>query len=126
MGAVGSFKHVATVTGATAITNAFGNSVAVELSQATLIQSSCFLFLDTIAGGAAKTTVRITSDAAGDECLVPDTEADISVGITTATDGTTVYKTDIVVPAGSNTVYVWVKLDAGSCNLNKVVITGIE
>ena len=126
MGATGKFKHVATETGATAITNAYGNSEAVELPLQTLIQSSCFLYLDTIAGGGTKTTVRITSDAAGDECLVPDTEADISAGITTANAGTTVYKIDIVVPAGSTTVYVWVKLDAGTCNLNKVIITGVE
>jgi len=126
MGATGKFKHVATATGTAGITSAYSAHMAVELSQATLIQSSCFIYVDALAGGATTLTTRITSDAAGDECLVPDTEADISLGITTATEGTVVYKTDIVIPADTTTVYAFVKTDVGTCDLRKVVITGVE
>lgn len=126
MGATGNFKHVSTTTSATGVTNAYGTAKAVEMPLKTLIQSSCLIQLDTIAGGATKTTVRITADPAGDVCLVPDTEADISAGIATATSGTTVYKTDIVVPSATTTIYVWIKLDAGTANWNGVTITGLE
>jgi hypothetical protein len=126
MGATGNFKHVAETTGSSALSNAWNLTVPVTLPLQTLIQSSLFLYVDTIAGGATKTTVRVTSDIAGDLCLIPDTEADISTGKTTATKGTSVYKTDIVVPSGTDIVYVWVKLDAGTAVLNKVVITGLE
>jgi hypothetical protein len=126
MGATGNFKHVAETTGTLALSNAWNLTVPVTLPLQTLIQSSLFLYVDTIAGGATKTTVRVTSDTAGDLCLIPDTEAVMSTGKTTATKGTSVYKTDIVVPSGTDVVYVWVKLDAGTAVLNKVVITGLE
>jgi hypothetical protein len=126
MGASGNFKHIASTQGATAVSAAYANSVTVELSQRTLIQSSLYIVLDTIAGGATKTTVRVTSDAGGNISLVPDTEAVISAGITVASVGTTVYKTDIIVPATATEVYAWVKLDAGTANVISVVITGIE
>ena len=38
----------------------------------------------TSAAGASKVTVRICADAAGDDVLVPDTEADLVAGVTTA------------------------------------------
>jgi hypothetical protein len=126
MGATGKFKHVASASGALAIANVYTTSLSVTLQDETLIQSSIFVDLTTIAGGATKTTIRITSDAAGDVSLVPDTEAVLSLGIATATKGSSVYKTDVVVPAGSKTVYVWAKLDAGTAILAKVTVTGTE
>ncbi len=126
MGATGKFKHVSSTVGAYATTTAYALSVPVVLKDETSIQSSIFIDLDGIGGGAAKTTIRITSDAAGDISLVPDTEATISLGITTPQFGSTVYKTDVIIPAGSNTVYVWVKLNAGTASVNKVTVTGTE
>ena len=95
------------------------------LAQTVLIHSSAIIQLNAINTGI-KTTFRITSDIQGDHCLVPDTTADISLGKTTATDGTSVYKIDVILPSTTTTVYVWVKLDAGTANVDKVTITGYE
>jgi hypothetical protein len=46
---------------------------------------SIIVRLKTIAGGAAKVTIRLCMDAAGDYTIVPDTEADLAFGVTTAT-----------------------------------------
>jgi|15BtaG_2_1085339.scaffolds.fasta_scaffold03213_9 hypothetical protein len=126
MSAVGAFKHTETEVGPIAITAAYGTALPMTADPRTQIQSSIFVYLDTVAGGGAKTVIRITADAAGDDCLIPDTEADLSFGITTANSATSVYKSDIIVPNGAGTYYVWVKLDVGTCNLTKVTITGKE
>lgn len=79
---------------------------------------SIFVYVNTIAGGATKLTVRLCRDAAGDECIVPDTEATLSTGITTATDGSAVIKVDIPwAYRGSDNVYPFWKTDAGTCNM---------
>ena len=125
MGATGSFKHIGVTTGVTALGTAYTSAYAVTMERV-LIHSSCFIQLSTIAGGAANTTVRITSDAAGNVCLVPDTTAAISLGVGDATQGSAVYKTDIILPSVTDTVYVWVKVDAGSAVLSGVTVTGVE
>ncbi len=128
MGQMGNYKHsseeaVASVTAINALTML---RKAITLPQKTLIQSSVFINVTDILGGSTKITMRITSDAAGDISLVPDTEADISLGLTTATSGSVVYKTDIVVPSPGTTIYVWAKLDAGTANWQTVSVTGLE
>lgn len=125
MSSVSHYKEVGIAEGNSAVTTSYSNPYPVEVQQV-LLHSACIIQLSTIAGGAASTVVRITSDLAGDECLVPDTTATISAGVTTATKGTTVYKTDIVVPSSTNIVYVWVKVDAGTAVLDKVTVTGVE
>lgn len=83
------------------------------------IVDSIQVLLDTLAGGAAKVTIRLCEDAAGDVCLVPDTEADLAIGLSTATVGSAVFKAqtimrqDLVGP-GNGTLYLFVKVDAGS------------
>ena len=82
-----------------------------------------------IAGGAAKLTCRITADAAGDFALMPDTEASIALGITTATSGCVAYDIGIpffgIVNADSK-FYLWVKTDAGTVTLAQSCITWSE
>lgn len=82
-----------------------------------------------IAGGAAKLTCRITADAAGDFTLMPDTEAAIAPGITTATSGCVAYDIGIpffgIVNADSK-FYLWVKTDAGTVTLAQSCITWSE
>lgn len=119
-----------------ALSTSFGGAtVAINLNNGSAVfrghLEGIFLYVDTIASSAAKLTVRLTSDVAGDECIVPDTEATMSLGKSTATDGTAVYKVDLdwvnaaTSPTG-DTVYPWVKTDAGSCNLAKLIITWRE
>jgi hypothetical protein len=82
-----------------------------------------------IAGGAAKLTCRITADAAGDFTLMPDVEAAIALGITTATSGCVAYDIGIpffgIVNADSK-FYLWVKTDAGTVTLAQSCITWSE
>ena len=82
-----------------------------------------------IAGGAATLTCRITADAAGDFVLMPDTEATISTGITTATSGCVAYSIGIpffgIVNADSK-FWLWVKTDAGTVTLAQSCLTWSE
>ena len=83
------------------------------------IVDSIQVVLDTLAGGAAKVTIRLCEDAAGDICLVPDTEADLAIGLSTATVGSAVYKAQTIMRQdlggpGNGTLYLFVKVDAGS------------
>ena len=76
---------------------------------------------------AAKVTMRLTTDAAGNESIIPDTEATISVGISDATTGTVAYSVGAVLyqpnAATRGTVYLHIKVDAGSLTLDRSIIT---
>lgn len=63
----------------------------------------------------ATITMRATRDAAGDECIITDTDATISTGVTTATDGTAEWalNADVALAIGDD-VYVFLKGDAGT------------
>jgi hypothetical protein len=75
--------------------------------------------------GAAKITFRISLDAAGDEMLVTDTEADpIYTGTTTAADGSVVYSLNgLPVDLSIDTLYVFAKVDAGTVTIDKVQLS---
>ena len=84
-----------------------------------------------IAGGCAKLTVRVTSDSAGNESIVPDTEATIATGIGVGTQGSVVFAAGVGLTNLNPTqtdalVYVWVKTDVGSCNLKESTLTWRE
>lgn len=86
-----------------------------------------YVFLNTVAGGATKITVRLTRDSAGDECIVPDTEATIATGVTTAADGSIAVKIDIPWVSGtSDNVYPFYKTDAGTANMVSTIVTWRE
>ena len=135
-----NFIHLSQTSGTTALTTAYGTARLHNLADKAPMQSakrwagildSINLHVDTIAGGAAKLTVRVTSDAAGDESILPDTEADIATGITTATKGSVAYAAGVALtnlnPAQTDCiVYVWVKTDAGTCNLKDSTISWRE
>lgn len=79
-----------------------------------------------IAGGAAKLTCRLTADAAGDFELMPDTEATLSLGITTPTSGCVGYSIGIpffgIVNRDSK-FFLFVKTDAGTVTLAQSCLT---
>lgn len=74
-----------------------------------------------ITGGATKMTVRICVDTAGNYSAVGDVEVPIDLGITTSTIGTgQIYYDsfpfdDIL---GLDNIYVFYKVDAGSCDVS--------
>ena len=81
-----------------------------------------------IAGGAAKITARITCDPTGDFTFFPDTEADIAVGLTTATTGTCAYEFKLPLKQFFDTdkVFVFIKCDAGTVTLANSCIVWSE
>lgn len=69
---------------------------------------------------AATLTLRICRDSAGDEIIVPDTDATIVTGVATATDGAIAYKIDIpyVDHADNDSYYLFFKVNAGSVTVD--------
>ena len=83
----------------------------------------------TIAGGAAAVTLRLCLDADGDYAVVPDTTATISLGITTNTTGCAAVKYDAPIRnviGNNDTLYLFVKVDAGTAVLDASCITWSE
>jgi hypothetical protein len=81
-----------------------------------------------IAGGAKTITARITCDPAGDFSFFPDTEADIAVGLTTTTTGVVAYEFKLPLNQffGTDDVYVFIKVDAGTVTLANSCIVWSE
>lgn len=85
----------------------------------------------TSAGTPTKVTIRICADAAGDEVLIPDTEATLVAGITTATTKSAAFSVKLPVyqvdgGPGNGTLYVFAKVDAPSAVMAKTTITWTE
>ena len=72
---------------------------------------------------ATKLTMRICTDAAGDNILIPDTEAEIAIGITTASKGVAAYGVDLDVYTTTETYYVFYKTDAGTVTVEEATLT---
>ncbi len=136
-----NFLHVSQTTGTTGLTTAFGTARAHDLAAFRPsfangpfwvgILDTVNLHVHAIAGGCAKLTVRVTSDAAGNESILPDTEATIALGIGTATTGSVAFSAGVGMSNLNPTqndanVYVWVKTDAGTANLKEATITWRE
>ena len=81
-----------------------------------------------IAGGAKTITARITCDPAGDFSFFPDTDADIAVGLTTTTTGVAAYEFKLPLKQffGTEKLYVFIKVDAGTVTLANSCITWSE
>lgn len=137
-----NFLHVSQTTGTTGLTTAFGTAREHNLTDALPafqqaakrwvgILDTVNLHVHAIAGGCTKLTVRVTSDAAGNESIIPDTEATIAIGIGTATTGSVAFSaavgmTNLNPTQTDTTVYVWVKTDAGTANLKESTLTWRE
>ena len=66
-------------------------------------------------GSGTKLTIAISTDAAGDNIIVPDTEATIAAGKTTAGVGMCGYAIQLpVVATSATTYYIFYKVDVGS------------
>jgi hypothetical protein len=82
----------------------------------------------TSATSATKVTIRLCEDAAGDIVLVPDTEADLVAGITTASTKCAMFSVDMPMwqdlgGPGNGTLYLFAKVDNATSN---PVFTGSE
>jgi len=89
-----------------------------------------YVRVTTIAGGSAtpKITARLCCDAAGDFTFLPDTEADLAVGITTTTTGVCAYEFKLPLNQFFSTdeVYLFIKIDQGTCTLANSCIVWSE
>ena len=79
---------------------------------------------------APKVTMRLCLDAGGDHVVIPDTEATIAKGITTANDGAVAYSVGIPVAqtmAGAKgNFYLFVKVDSNTATMDSSTITWSE
>lgn len=73
---------------------------------------------------ATKITMRLCRDVEGDQMIITDTQSDIFNGITTSTKGSSIFSLNAFVKVGhAGDLYVFVKTDTGTCDLDFVEIT---
>lgn len=134
MAKIGSFLHTSEVTGDVVGIDTSYNVARVHLHQ--LLNGSGQMFQDRIESisvrftsvvGATSATIRLCWDAAGDNIVIPDTTTDLSAGITTTTSacGAIYFGAPVRAPA-NDTIYLFVKLDAGTAVLDSSTITWSE
>ena len=126
MARVGKFLHFSDVTGSQTVGTAFSTSVRHDhtLDWAGATDGTHFFGvvngIEVLLTGDAtptKCTIRVTKDAAGDVVIVPDVEATLVGGVTTAATKSAVYRVDLPIrqdlsPAGNKTLHLFVKVDA--------------
>lgn len=88
--------------------------------------SGLYILVDTIAAGATTLTVRLTRDLAGDQVVIGDTTATISLGVTTGTSGGVTYKIDVDYTHTDANLYLFWKTDAGTCQVRTIELTWEE
>ncbi len=84
----------------------------------------------TSASTPTKVTIRLCLDANGDEVVVPDTEADLVAGITTAATKCAVFSVGIPIvqlfDSTKRNLYLFAKVDSGTADVEQSVITWRE
>ena len=134
MARVGSFTHGSTVTDDVAAIGTSFDTAKFHLHQLKPdVQfkdtiEGVYVRVKAIAGGAAKLTLRLCCDPNGDYTFLPDTEATLAIGLTTATTGVAVW--DFGLPLkqffGTSDVYLFIKTDAGTVTLDASCIVWKE
>ena len=115
-------KDSFTCTAATSIGTSYeaakASTLVIKAADATTKITPVFLrVLLTSVSSATKLTMRVTIDSGGDECILPDTQATISTGVTTAGDGMVGYSVNLpwlTTASAAETWYLIVKTDAGT------------
>lgn len=136
-----NFLHASQVTTTTAITTAYGTARPHNLTaglpafqqaskQWTSILETLNIHVHAIVN-ATKLTVRVTADAAGNESILPDTEASIALGIGAVTTGSVAFSagvglTNLNATQADSIVYVWLRTDAGTANVVQSTIVWRE
>ena len=82
-----------------------------------------FVKLESIHASTSSLTMKLCTDTAGDEILIPDTQADISTGITTTDKGAAVWKIDLDVYTSAEMYYLFFKTNAGTATISDVQMT---
>jgi hypothetical protein len=107
------------------------NGVPVPYSGVKL--GALYIQVDTIAGAPTGITVRLTRDAAGDNSVIGDTTATLSLGVTTATVGYVTYKLDVpywheVSDEPNGILYLFFKTNVvgSTCNVKRIDFVTVE
>lgn len=116
------------------LTNLGGGTGGLTGPKRAYILRTLYIELDTLAGLSASPTltVRLTRDANGDVTMVGDVTSSISLGVTTATDGSVTIAIDFayshnnVTGTTNDTLHCFWKLDQGTANVRRVELTSEE
>lgn len=68
-----------------------------------------------------KVSIQVSRDAAGDDIIIPDTEATLATGTTTATVGVGVYEVEANIYTQGE-IYIHAKVDAGTYTWTKTEV----
>ena len=126
MAKVGQYTHGSTITANVAGVGTSFDKTKFHLHQLTIPNTQftnpiegLYVRVTNIAGGASKITARLCCDADGDFTFLPDTEAVIATGLTTATSGTAAWEFGLPLKQffGTSEVYLFIKVDQGSVTL---------
>lgn len=104
--------------------NVVGSTMATGRGVARL--GGLYVFVTTIAGGATSLTIRLCRDAAGDQPVIPDTTSTISTGVTTATSGCCTFKIDLPYVHSDDSLFCFIKTNAGTCTVTRLELTSVE
>lgn len=117
-----------------ALTNLGGGTGGLIGPNRAYILRTLYIKLDTLAGLSASPTltVRLCRDANGDDTMVGDVVASISLGVTTATEGSVTIAIDFgyshndVTNITSDSLVCFWKLDQGTANVRRVELVTEE
>ena len=137
---VGSFIHNSAHAVNIAATNAYAAARSHNItdiagpSDRAYFLRTLYVKLDTLAGLSATPTltVRLTRDSTGNDTVVGDVTATISLGVTTATEGAITVAIDFayshndVTGAVVNNLWLFWKLDQGTGNVRRIELTSEE
>jgi len=136
MGAVGKFIHNSEHAVNIACSDSYSTARRhlIDVMEDTYVPTkryklgTLYLHVDTIAGAPTGITVRLCRDAAGDQPVIGDTTATLSLGVTTATEGNITIKIDSVYAHTDTNLYIFFKTNvAGStCNVRTIELTSEE
>lgn len=77
---------------------------------------------DISGAGVTKVTIKVTSDQNGDIIIIPDTEAELSRGLTTTNSGYGVFKVDLDYINGEE-MYFFAKVNTGTAKMSLIDVT---
>lgn len=136
MGAVGKFIHNSDHAVNIACTDSYSTArrQLIDVMEDTYVPTkryklgTLYLHVDTIAGAPTGITVRLCRDAAGDNAVIGDTTATLSLGVTTATEGSVTIKIDSVYAHTDTNLYLFFKTNVvgSTCNVRIIELTSEE
>jgi len=116
------------------LTNLGGGTGGLTASKRRYMLKTLYIKLDDLAGlsGTPTLTIRLTRDADGNDTVVGDVTAGISLGVTTATDGAVTIAIDFayghndVTGVTTDNLHCFWKLDQGTGNVRRIELVTEE